>query len=265
MTLQHISLVDLVRSTNRAAVQQPGAKPMPPDSATPAAPAGSSSSSTVVGVLQPGCAADALLVWFDLHAADVVVSTGPTAAAVTCQQDGQPAQINSSTHSDSNSGQVENSAQLHADHVQYHSTEMGMGLYYLDSCIPAATATSQAAVQITTTCSPSAVRLAVHVYSNPAGIADSASCGVLPQQQQAVHNLQARALSSTALATTAAGHAAEPLCINSTTQRSSAASLQQQQPTWSPHGMPRHAWLSRWHFDMLADTQRNNAYEDAIR
>lgn len=32
----------------------------------------------------------------------------------------------------------------------------------------------------------------------------------------------------------------------------------------SPSKRPRHAFLPRWHFDMLCDTQRNTAYEKAI-
>lgn len=28
---------------------------------------------------------------------------------------------------------------------------------------------------------------------------------------------------------------------------------------------PRHAFIPRWHFDMVLDTLRNNAYEKAIR
>jgi predicted RNA methylase len=35
--------------------------------------------------------------------------------------------------------------------------------------------------------------------------------------------------------------------------------------TWSPRGLPRHAWVPRWHFDMLADSTRNDAYDAAIR
>lgn len=193
--------------------------------------------------------------WFELQAANISVSTGPTAAAACADR----ATTNSPTNSDSNSVHVENSSHIHADQAQYHSKGMGMGLYYLDACIPAQTTAQQTAVHIITICSPTAVRPVFEVHSNPAGSADSPSCGV-----------------------------AQPLCTNPTTRNSSAASLQQQldsstsctdsssggggslhlqqqQPTWSPHGMPRHAWLPQWHFDMLADQQRNNAYEDAIR
>lgn len=35
--------------------------------------------------------------------------------------------------------------------------------------------------------------------------------------------------------------------------------------TWMPHGWPRQAWLPRWHFDMLGDRVRNEAYDRAIR
>ena len=31
-----------------------------------------------------------------------------------------------------------------------------------------------------------------------------------------------------------------------------------------PQRRPRHAFLPRWHFDMLGDTHRNNAYQAAI-
>jgi hypothetical protein len=35
--------------------------------------------------------------------------------------------------------------------------------------------------------------------------------------------------------------------------------------TWSPFGWPRHALLPDWHWDMLADHQRNYAYYKALR
>lgn len=253
-------------------------------------PAGSSSSSsTAAGVLQPGYAADALLVWFELQAAGVAVSTGP--AAATCAERAEQI-TNSPPHT--RGSVVENSAHLLADNLQYHSTGVGMGLYYLDACIPALTADQQATVHITTTCSCTAVRPAFQIHSDPAGWTEPSPCGESPQQQQA-HKLEAGASRSTALGAEPGRVAyAHSLSTNPATHSSSAGPSQQQQlgscpscagsssagvgalhlqpaggtecqPTWSPHGMPRHAWLPRWHFDMLADQQRNNAYQDAIR
>jgi hypothetical protein len=222
-----------------------------------------SSSSTVSTVLQAGCSADALAVWFELQAAaGLTVSTGPSLQEAT---------------STSRSGHTATTAagQL------LHSSEMGLGVYYLNtplSAQPAGHKASQqaaaAAVSVTTWHSPAAVRLAFDVNFQT----DGEPCtGTSQHDLGAPDTTSSRGTVAVNVCSSSRSWTAKhEHCVSSSS--SSAGDIEgtpaltrsvevagAQQQGWSPHGFPRYAWLPRWHFDMLADAARNDAYEAALR
>jgi len=136
-----------------------------------------------------------------------------------------------------------------------YSRSMGMGLHYLDDVLPAHPTTQHdAAPQVflmTTAHSPAAARLVFTAHA-------------LQQSQPSCTVSTTTPGQSTGQLVTRRSHVggADPAEAGGSNLEGSTAS---DVCSWSPHGFPRHAWLPRWHFDMLADTARNDAYEAALR
>ena len=268
----------------------------PSSSSSSSGGGGGGSSSTVTTKLYPASSADALLVWLELSAGNSTICTGvhteattssrpptdtPAAAAAAAAVDGGAKEPSSALfaenpikpESEPSSLPVEAEGSQHGGQVCF-STGLGMGLSYLDSPVQAPT-TGQATVEVTTAHSATGARLSFTVTPRLDGSIPSAAAA--PSQTSST---TARLMSESVAA---ACHTSGSTMVGSSTgsksaaragegsSTGSAAAKMVLQPsaaadvTWSPHGMPRDAWLPRWHFDMLADTTRNNAYEAALR
>lgn len=283
VTLQELSLAALARSSmlttaNSTATAQPEPA-VQSESASAGGPAGQPdiasasgatamavpdcqhSVSTVSTALLPGCSAHTLAVWFELKAGSAVISTGPPSATT-----GSAQASTAETTADDTGAKDQDTAgrqQLPCG-WKPHSTGMGLGLYHLDSPI-AGHAMQHAAtskVLLTTRHSPAAVRLLFEV-------------SVLQEDTQGTTAANAAATTGSSQHRTASSGTGGS--IGSIASSSSSSSKSQQSPSgparlvtsqqisWHPHGFPHHSWLPRWHFDMLADATRNNAYEAALR
>lgn len=276
VTLQTINLATYIRPSDS---NQPTALNNPSTAATTS--------------LLPGCSADAILVWFELSAGVTIISTGPRSApsahstalpghvqsavkaadtALVPQQDSttghkpaiQPADHSSGASSTGKassseaSGSVEAAATASSCSTQQellYSRSMGTGLHYLDDVLPAHTiqqhGTAPQPVLVSTAHSPAAARLmfTAHVmqHSQPSCTVSTTAPGQSTGQLVTRSNHVGGADPAKAGGCNPEGSTATGIC------------------SWSPHGFPRHAWLPPWHFDMLADTVRNDAYEEALR
>jgi hypothetical protein len=140
-----------------------------------------------------------------------------------------------------------------------YSTGMGLGLYYLDAPLPAAAgpAAGEAARQVllTTRHSPAAVRLLFDV--------SQAACAASPASSTRADSDPSQAAGT--CSTAGSGLTKASAAVNGSNAGCVSAPSLLQRVSWRPHGFPRHAWLPRWHFDMLADSTRNDAYEVSLR
>jgi hypothetical protein len=201
-----------------------------------------------------------LLLWFELHAhGGASVSTRLQAL---CSSSDPQHDLKDSKQS-SNSSDKSNSRDSACTPA---STCFGMGLYYLDAALRAAPATHHHQQQ--------------KPQKQPPGMPASHKVVISTQVQEQLR-LQFNITAGAAPAAPAGpptnrpdSHAATILYGRHDRGSSSSSSLScgsssgggsKCSYTWSPHGVPRHAMLPRWHFDMLGDEARNSAYDAAIR
>lgn len=186
--------------------------------------------STVSTQLLGSC--DALLVWFELHSKRcTAVTTGPS-GDFSCMSEGFK-RPSSSTGSAANSSLVSCSSIPSTVNINTAVASIGLpchcfglGLHYLDSPLAAAT---------------------------PIGS---------QQQQQQLEPLQQQVSVTTSIQQQLRLCFAVSLSSSCSAGGSGGSGRAY---TWSPHGVPLHAMLPRWHFDMIADEARNSAYDTAIR
>jgi hypothetical protein len=173
-----------------------------------------------------GC--DALLVWFELHAhGGASVSMRPHTLRNSSYP---PIKVGKESSDGGDSSSSSSSAPA--------STSFGLGLYYLDAPLTAA---------------PAAQQQQKPQQQAPGSMAAGQDMVITTQVQEQLR-LQ--------FSITAAAPAGTPSEWHGSSSSSNNCECSY---TWSPHGVPRHAMLPRWHFDMLGDEARNSAYDAAIR
>lgn len=269
-------------------------------------------SRTAVTALYPGCSADALVVWMELTSGAQSVSTAqalpapptsgndptfiheattsaanlslsqapaeaPSPQPAAPESHDQQSDLQTAAGADSSNDNSSTVAHGQCPPQIYHSSSIGLGLYYLDSRLMPHTSGCVTPVELRTSHAPAAARLSfdVHVTSN------------LHKQTAEMQNTTgANHQRSRATAENTPGHLQLPqdrMCTEAHSNtvgglllgdESTAMQGRDDRMTtssscliwsWSSHGTARHAWLPRWHFDMIGDNTRNAAYEAALR
>jgi hypothetical protein len=107
--------------------------------------------------------------------------------------------------------------------------------------------------------------VALHVLLQVALVVQYLPGGLLVELAPAVQGQAAPAAPSNPSFSTGAQHTNAPAVPVASAATTASSNSRCCSSTWGPSGWPRSALLPSWHWDMLGDTARNDAYAAALR